>query len=116
MAGNRAVTSSLFYREESLEAIVLSRSKTSQAFLLWCEDQGALAILPLSLCTREMPEVGDLLKVDLIEDGLSRICSGFSIITVGALPGVGQMLRHMAGPPEPPEPENRVFLSLVSPV
>jgi len=101
--------------EGNLEAIVLARS-SSQAFILWCEDQGTLAILPLSACGREMPEVGDLLKVVLRENGAVRICCSFSIIAPGALPQVAQMLRNVASPRVRPKPENRVFLSLVTPV
>ncbi|RRH76300.1 hypothetical protein [Falsigemmobacter faecalis] len=99
-----------------MEAIVLARSSKSQAYILWCEDQGALAILPLSACGREMPKVGDLLHVVLQENGPARICSSFSIVAPGALPEIAQILTKVAGSRTKPKRENRVYLSLVAPV
>ena len=96
-----------------MEAIVLSRSASSDTFLLWCSDQGSLAVLPFAACGTAPPQVGDLLSVILQDGGEARFCSSYRLIAAGALPEAADLLREAAARPVSP-PQNRRFLSLAS--
>lgn len=79
-----------------MDAIVIYYPRDRRSAVLWCEDQGALALLRLREGDSRRLEVGDLLSVTLEETPHLRLCTSWKMLRPAALPSVGQMLKSEA--------------------
>ena len=79
-----------------MDAIVIYHPPNRRAAVLWCEDQGALAVLPLVEGDSRKLLVGDLLRVTLEETPRLRLCTSWTLLRRSALPEVPQLLRQQA--------------------
>lgn len=79
-----------------MDAIVIYYRGDSRAAALWCEDQGALALLRMREGDSRPLAVGDLLSVTLEETPSLRLCTSWKLLRPAALPAVGRMLKAEA--------------------
>lgn len=83
--------------EMSVEAIVIYRSAETGAAVLWCGDQGPLAILPAGMNGYgQSPQIGDLLRIEIEDEGMVRHCLSWVLLRRAALPEAGDVLREGA--------------------